>query len=655
MTDTTGAPAPTCRAHRPRRRPLALLATVTAAAVAAGLLPLLAGSAYADEPFPVPRKPLVRLVPGEAADQCFGAPVTPIDDSDLEQRGKTDAERAAQIMAGQLQLGDFEPWPLPQDPTWAEDPYGDANWVSRYHRLTWVDVLRREGQRTGNQAMLDRYNALLRDWAVDNPRDNPASPWAWFRINAAERAIVYLCKLGRVGTEDYLPDLLVQHAVYLADPAEYPGIGNHALWMDQGLIAIGCATSVPEYADLGEQRLTELVKRSIDPEGVSDEGSVTYQKLNWEWYSDAEARVRLCGRTAPPEFARIELMDDFLAHALMPDGTPMMIGDTVLDLMNGLKGTPAEYVRYQGASGTPPDTLWKTYSRGYTFGRSGWGDATRPAADQAAFWLKFGQAPQDQVHGHQDLGSFELYNYGSRLIWDGGLYAYLGGEARSYMVSRASHNVVDVPNATYRPENEAPLLAESHGDGWDMVSVQVNSVSGVNWNRRFLFSRAGGWVLVDDRITQSSSRAVVQRWNLGADKTVATGLFGGRAVTSGPGANLAILWLGDRPTRRVYNGVKDPRWVGWRSTTYRELTPAPAVEAVLWGKKARFVTLLAPLRAGAPDDVVVKDLSLTDDAISLVVSSGGVTEQLKLDATTGYAGPPPPPVDEFGDPVAPAP
>lgn len=584
----------------------------------------------------VPRKPLVRLKRDAAADQCFGDPVAAVAD-DPESPGKSDAEQAALLMQGKLQLGDFPAWDLPADPTWAEDPFGDANWVQRYQRLTWVDVLRREGQRTGNQAMLDRYNFLLRDWAKDNPVSAPASPWAWFRIDVAERAIVYLCKLGRVGTEDYLPQLLVDHALYLAAPANYPGKGNHALWMDQGLIAIGCATSVPDYSALGVSRLNTLVSRSIDEQGVTDEGSVSYQKLNWDWYTDAKDRVDVCGLPEPADFARIALMPEMVAYATMPDGLPAMIGDTVLDPMNGLKGTIAEYPRTRGASGTPPPSVYKTYQRGYTFGRSGWGDATRAATDEAAFWLKFGQPPADQVHGHEDLGSIELAAYGSRLIWDSGLYAYLGGTTRKYMVERAGHNVIDVPGAKYQKDKPATLRAEAHYPNSDMVAVQSDNIVGTRWQRRLLFSRGGGWILIDDRVDQDVYRPVVQRWNFGPGKTVSTPLWGGRTITSGPGANVVVVQLGDRGTRRTYEGQETPRYLGWRSPTYRKLEKAPTVETILPGKQVRFLTLIAPLRAGSPDDVTVSELQVLPNAVSLVVTSQGVSERLYLDGSTGFA------------------
>ena len=60
-------------------------------------------------------------------------------------------------------------------PRLTEDPYSDDNWVFQYHSLHWADPLRRVGLATDNQAMLDRYEAIIRDWVQDNPVDAPPS------------------------------------------------------------------------------------------------------------------------------------------------------------------------------------------------------------------------------------------------------------------------------------------------------------------------------------------------------------------------------------------------------------------------------------------------------------------------------------------------
>ncbi len=577
-----------------------------------------------------PARPRVRLDVGEATDQCLGDGVV---------AEKNDAQQADLIMRGSLQFPEFPAWQLPADLTWAENPYTDDNWVSRYHRLAWVDVLRREGVRRSDQAMLDRYDALLRDWAVKNPRSAPQTTWSWFRINAAQRAIVYLCRSARPNPPDYLPNLLVEHAQYLADPADYPGKGNHALWMDQALLAIGCTTSVPEYVDTAMARLTTLVTTSIDPEGVTDEGSISYQQLNWKWYSEASARVKLCGRSEPAEFNRIELMPDLLAYALMPDGRPSMLGDTGYALMDDLETTSAGWTRTQGAVGKPPVQPYRTFAAGFAFGRSGWGDAKRAASDNAAWSIKFGAAPSSQVHGHQDLGSMEYYAYGSRLLWDTGLFAYGASPERAYAVSRYAHNVVDVPGTTYMRDTTATLLAEEHTADYDMMSVQMSTITGTPWNRRILFSRASGWLLVDDQATQDSWRRTTQRWNLGGDRGVTTSLGenGGvvRATTTGPGVNLAVRWLGMRPTLTVRKGETAPALAGWRSLFYRDWQPTPLLEASLAGSAQRYVTVFVPLREGQPDDVVTYGADLTTDGAAVSVVSGGRSERLVLTATGG--------------------
>jgi hypothetical protein len=68
---------------------------------------------------------------------------------------------------------------LPADPTWGEDPLRDPNWLFQYHTLRFTLNLLRAWQETGVMAYRDRALFLLRDWYLENPRADPASPSSW--------------------------------------------------------------------------------------------------------------------------------------------------------------------------------------------------------------------------------------------------------------------------------------------------------------------------------------------------------------------------------------------------------------------------------------------------------------------------------------------
>jgi hypothetical protein len=83
--------------------------------------------------------------------------------------------------------------PPPENLTWAEDPFGDANWQYRFHSLSWVLSLLQASSRTGNPAYLERAVDLARSWVERNPPTSPPSTFSWNNMATAIRAIVLTC------------------------------------------------------------------------------------------------------------------------------------------------------------------------------------------------------------------------------------------------------------------------------------------------------------------------------------------------------------------------------------------------------------------------------------------------------------------------------
>jgi Heparinase II/III N-terminus len=150
-----------------------------------------------------------------------------------------DAAVARQIMAGRLPLQNHRTVRLPANPTWREDPLRDANWQFQYHALLWVDRLRRVGLRTGDAAMLRRWQYLLRDWVADNKPWQRTSPFAWMDMTVGLRAIIFSCAIAELGSPAWLQGAVVHHGQALSDPRQYAKIGNHAMHQNNGLLALG--------------------------------------------------------------------------------------------------------------------------------------------------------------------------------------------------------------------------------------------------------------------------------------------------------------------------------------------------------------------------------------------------------------------------------
>lgn len=528
---------------------------------------------------------------------------------------------ADRLLKNRYKLGPRPAVVLPQNPTWRENPFHDRNWLFNYHSLRFVLKLEAAWAKTGRQRYLDRAVFLLKDWLHDNPRSHPRSAAAWEHHATAWRAMVYACTAAILPSSAWLQGALELHGRVLAEDRVYEDHGNHALNQAIGLLEVGCVLHRAGWLDLAARRINGLVVESVDAQGVTNEQAIGYEYYNYNRYQIAAVRLKACGETRSTLFSRIELMPTFLGWATLPDRAYEQIGDTDAVVAHSIPGTLAEFVATGGVSGPRPADGFKTYRAGYAFGRSGWGD-DRPFADETAFSVHYG--PGRRFHGHADGSSLMVYGYGSRLIVGTGKYSYSGGPFRTYFVGRSAQNVVTVAGLRYRAAAATPLRFRIETPQAYGLSLQVTGNAGIRDTRTIVYSRSGGYLVVDDRLKAGSSHTYTQLWHLASGSHPTR--TGTTIQTHSAGGDVVIRQLLGRPSISIVAGRLAPIQ-GWRTTHYNKRTRAPAILARLTGRSARFLTLIVPV----PDaSMAVRVVSVHPfaDGYRIVVAIGGRTEQM---------------------------
>lgn len=534
---------------------------------------------------------------------------------------------ANRLMRNRYTLGSEPTVRLPANPTWRENPFGDDNWRFDYHSLRFVLKLETAWARTGNARYLDRAVFLLRDWLRDNPRSAPRSRFSWDDHATAWRAMVLACTADIVPMSAWLRSALLLHGAVLASPGFFVRHGNHALNQSIGLLDVGCVLGRADWMGVAARRIGVLVVESIDPQGVSNEQSIGYEYYDYLRYTAAENRLRACGRSVPAAFARVDKMPTFLGWATLPNGQYELIGDTHAGHATPIPGTLAEFAATGGASGPRPFDTFAGYMAGYAFGRSGWGE-TRPFADEIAFAVRYGRGRA--FHGHAEGGSLTVYGLGSRLIVGSGTYSYNAGPYRSYFIGRSAQNVVTVSGSAYRVGATTPLRFRAETLDALAIGVTVQGYTGVRDRRTVVFSKSGGFLVVDDRLASTRPRSFTQLWHLapGSRPTVV-----GRTVrTHSAGGDVVIVQLAARPRTTVVTGATSPIQ-GWRTYAYNQKRRSPTVEARLHGRSARFLTLIVPVR-DASDTVRVLSTSLRADGYTVDVEVDGRAQRLVVDGSS---------------------
>jgi hypothetical protein len=559
-----------------------------------------------------------------------------------------DASLANQIMAGKVAIEKYGTVIIPQNPTWRPqsglDSSGDAHMTS----LHYLMPLLREGVRTGNQDMINRFYVLIRDWSLNNRlgMKNPPNSAAWQPIYTGFRMQVIGCALaGPRGNELWLRQLAAVHANYVTTYRSSLASNNTGIQLAMGQYVLGCSMSNAGWRDAAIWRLSGLANSLIFADGSTNEGAVSYAKSDYQWFNEAARRIRLCGQSVPSALGRVDDVPEFMAHAIRPDGRYEALGDTSPDRASTslFAGTLAEWSASRGTSGSHPDSTFAYFRGGFIFGRSGWGTETRPYTDQTFYSVRTGKGRSAGIfHAHADAGSVTFYANGSPQLYDTGQWKYQYGSTRDYVMGRNAHNVVTASGGGYTT-SRAPALSRGNSNASrDLVTLTDTGYrkNGITLTRTIMYSRGGEYLVVWDNARSSKkdadgqriARTFTQHWQLGPGRP--TTVERGRVSTDGTGGNTTLIWVGAQPALSVANGWTSPR-LGWVSQKYGELSPAPMARATRTGTGANWVTVIIPRRPGVPSSAVTATGRVVDNTyVDLSVTNDqGRTEHVTLSRT----------------------
>ncbi len=194
--------------------------------------------------------------------------------------------------------------------------------------------------------------------------------------------------------------------------------------------------------------------------------------------------------------------------------------------------------------------------------------------------------------------------------------------------------MVTVDGVTAVPARGARLLRSSISSRSVDLLVQIRSYPGVTMQRRVIFSRRMGYLIVEDRVVSSTTRTFRQLWHLTEDARPI--VDGTRTWTRRARGNLFIRQLVDGSSTRVRTGQTNPIQ-GRISRSYGQREPAPVIEQRATGTRVRFLTLLAPFKQGTGSDrppVGVIGLDKTADGFRMTVDIDGRRELVVATGTS---------------------
>jgi hypothetical protein len=501
------------------------------------------------------------------------------------------------------------------------------------------------------------FASQLAGWIAANPPRLGVN-WA-SSLEVSYRAISWLWALQLFADAPELTDELLLmaleslrgHAAHIERYlSTYYSPNTHLTGEALGLLYLG--TALPWFGDATRWRtkgwsiLREQLVRQVRPDGTYFEQALYYHRYTCDIFHHA---LLLSDANGWPRDAamreRVEKLDEFLVHALHPDGTVPLVGDDDGGRLMRLDGLPTRDARPTLCTGAAmfgrgdmrclggdavEECLWllgeagasalaatrptlpEGGSRGFRDGgfyalRDGWGrNATWALVDGGPHgWLNCG-------HAHADALALELATGGRTVLTDSGTFIYTGKERDEFRAT-SSHNTATVDGesssvtaglfhwrhiarTTVHDWRTSPIV-----DFWRASHDGYTRLSDPATHERSILFLHGRYLIVLDAIAAQGGHEWALHWHLAPDLMLRERGAAALQIVDPArteGTLLDIVVLGD--------GRLD-RGTSWRSEAYGARREAVALTYTMAGSgRQTAATLLAPsgaqvrARAAAP-------------------------------------------------------
>ena len=385
--------------------------------------------------------------------------------------------------------------------------------------------------------------------------------------------------------------------------------------------------------------LREQSMRQIRPDGTYFEQALYYHRYTSDIFHHALLLADANGWARDPALcARVERLDEFLVHAVHPDGTVPLVGDDDGGRLLRLDGLPTRDARPTLATGAAmfergdmraiggdamEECLWllgdagarslaatapavpTERSRGF---RDGGFYVLRDAWRPESTWMLVDGGPHGALncgHAHADALALEVSAGGKPVLTESGTFSYTGAERDAFRAT-AAHNTAtvdgessSVPAGLFHWRHIAHTTVHAWGtspsaDFWRGSHDGYRRLADPATHERSILLLRGRYAIVLDALVAEGAHEWSLHWHVAPDLEVSDLASNAVAITDPSRTHsdlLELVSLGDGTLRRGTSS---------RSEAYGARRYAPALTYVSKGTgRQQAVTLLLPPPARA--------------------------------------------------------
>ncbi|MDP4679599.1 MAG: heparinase II/III family protein, partial [Cyclobacteriaceae bacterium] len=521
-------------------------------------------------------------------------------------------------------------------------------------------------KKTGDTKYINRYDQLVKDWVIHHPmpdkgdsvymvwdpkisldyRDIGEVEWRTLetghRLGASWPQTFYALQ----NENSFSPAarlLLLSSLAIQSDFLQQNHKSGHN-WTTMELNGLALAgLAFPEFenadtwANYSQDVMKEEINRQVYPDGLQTEISSKTQWVALNRFETLASNFAKAEKPMSEEYlSRVELMYDYLAFSIRPDGHQPLNNDSdrddlkprLLKAANKFNRPDWKWIVTNGKSGALPEIESSiTFPwAGIHVMRNGW--------NRDADWSFFDAGPYGTGHQHRDKLHLSINAFGKDLLVDGGRYThkdYFNFDPafwRGYFRSSYSHNVIlvdgngqkeghvrtDVPlvdNEDYIHTSSYDYAYGSFDDGFEKVDGEAVH------SRSVLYIKGKYWVVLDHFKTDRP-RKIQALWHYAPDNEVTTD--GIEALsTNANEPNLRVVPVGNIPWEvEIIVGQETPVIQGWYSSVFGEKVTNPTmVYSTEIKEPTTFAWVMVPARGAVPK--VKVDLQIKNGIIFISI------------------------------------
>lgn len=408
------------------------------------------------------------------------------------------------VAKGELSLGDFPPWRMPETLQWTADPFQSPIWRREFQSLSWLLQIARAGDEPGN---LLRAVDLVLSWSAANPWGQPKDAISAHPLALSARTEAFLSLLSLSASAPKAVDSrktmallaeVVRHAFALAEIVGQNVFAHSLVHLHASCALLAVSHALPRiplaayWGALALAHLRDGFDRMIDDRGIFIEQSLHFRleaiSLGLILARHLEGRADTKG-FRDELIARIKKGLRALVAATSPAGALPPLGDApygyhhaawLRRLLSGY-GTALLADRELAA-----ELAYPTGS--YVFCSPDEGIIAARHYERTAQWNYFCSSSlgRQHEHGHFDCTSF-VYSLGGVpwIVDPRGSELHETGSTRQFLISSRAHNVA-LPDGREQSAGHGWIEAHETLEGAHLFRIGTN-VHGPDYEHRRVF------------------------------------------------------------------------------------------------------------------------------------------------------------------------